>query len=70
MQRAVTIPSVLNLFTPSEPQLKYLVCLMLTSALMVTFNSEIFSTSVSASQISPLFLRTLKRQLKSNQKGV
>lgn len=47
-----------------------MVCLMLPSDLLVTFNSEIFSTSVSASQISLLFLHTLKRQLKSNQKGV
>lgn len=48
--------------------LKSIFGLMLTSAFVLTFC--IFSTSVSASQISLLYLFALKRQAKSNQKGV
>lgn len=48
--------------------LKSIFGLMLTSASVVTFC--IFSTSVSASQIFLLYLFALKRQAKSNQKGV
>lgn len=48
--------------------LKSIFGLMLTSAFVLTFC--IFSTSVSASQIFLLYLLALKRQAKSNQKGV
>lgn len=48
--------------------LKSIFGLMLTSAFVLTFC--IFSTSVSASQIFLLYLFALKRQAKSNQKGV